>query len=101
MSGPAIIAKITAAPGKRAELIAALQGALANAETEPGTLVYLLHEDTADENGVWFYERYADDAALAAHGSSEFMKSFGKSLAGLTEGRPQLTFLRTVGGKGA
>ena len=32
---------------------------------------------TKDENAVWFYELYTDQAALDAHGSSETMKALG------------------------
>jgi quinol monooxygenase YgiN len=100
MSQVAVIAKIPAAPGKRDELIAALQPLLANAETEEGTLRYILHEDTKDENIVWFYETYTDQAALTAHGSSEAFKTLGAALAPFVAGRPELTYLKPIGGKG-
>ena len=101
MAKVSIIAKLTAAPGKRDELIAAFQPVMAAVEAEPGTELYLLHTDVADENVVWFYERYADQAAFDAHAGSAAMKSFGPSLAGLVGGRPELTILNFVGGKGA
>jgi quinol monooxygenase YgiN len=100
MSKVAVIAKFPAAPGKRDQLIEALQAALANAETEAGTLTYILHEDSKDPDAVWFYEMYTDKDALAAHGSSEAFKALGPAVAPFVGGRPEITYLRPVGGKG-
>lgn len=100
MSQVAVIAKIPAAPGKRAELVAALQQALANAAGEAGTLHYILHEDAKDENALWFYELYTDQAALDAHMGSEGFKALGPAIGAFVGGRPELTFLKPVGGKG-
>ena len=100
MSQVAIIAKLASAPGYRDDLIAALQAGLANAEAEPGTIRYILHEDANDFDVVWFYELYADQASLDAHGGSDAFKRLGKSLAPFVGGRPELTFLKPIGGKG-
>jgi quinol monooxygenase YgiN len=100
MSNVAVIAKINAQPGKRDELVQVLQGALDTAQAEEGTLVYLLHADTADPDVLWMYEVYADDAALGAHTSSDAFKALGPSIAPLLAGRPELTFLAPIGGKG-
>ena len=100
MSQVSIIAKIPAAPGKRDELIEALQQGLATAESEPGTLRYIMHADVKDPDVVWFYELYEDQAAATAHGTSDGMKAMGAALAPLLAGRPELTFLTPLGGKG-
>jgi quinol monooxygenase YgiN len=100
MANVGIIAKLTALPGKRDELVAALGLALDNAEAEPGTLRYILHTDAKDEDLVWFYEQYTDAAALAAHGASDGMKALGRAVAPFVAGRPELTMVDVVGGKG-
>ncbi len=100
MSGPAVIAKITAQPGKRDELVAGLQGLIDAVDGEPGTLTYVLHTDNADPDTVWFYERYDSQEALAAHGSSEAMKAVGLALRAVAAGRPEITVITPVGGKG-
>ena len=100
MSGPAIIAKITAKPGKRDELIAGLQAALDNAEAEPGTLVYVLHTDNGDPDTVWFYERYDSQEGLDAHRTSDAMKAVGLELRDVAAGRPEITVVTPVSGKG-
>lgn len=100
MSKISVIARIPALVGKRAELVQALQQALDNVQGEEGTLMYILHEDVKDENALWFYELYADQAALDAHSTSPGMKALGPALAGLVAGRPELTIVKPVGGKG-
>ena len=96
-----VIAKITAQPGKRAELVEAMGPMLAHVEAnEPDTLKYILNEDTADENVLWMYEEYTSHEALAAHGQSEAMKELGLALRPLAGGRPEITVLNPVGGKG-
>jgi quinol monooxygenase YgiN len=37
---------------------------------EPGCLQYDVHRDNDDPNRFFIFERYADEAALEAHGSS-------------------------------
>lgn len=100
MSHVAVIAKIPAAPGQRDQLVSALQTALENAEQEPGTLRYILHEDTADADTLWFYEMYTDQEALVAHGSSDAFKALGAAMKPFMGGRAELTFLKPLGGKG-
>jgi quinol monooxygenase YgiN len=100
MGKMALIARMTAAPGKRNELVEALGGLVKGVEDEPGTLVYVLNTDDADENVVWFYELYADQDALAAHSTSDTMKTVGRELAALMAGRPELHRMTPRAGKG-
>jgi quinol monooxygenase YgiN len=101
MADVAVVAKIPAQPGKRAELAAALQGALNTAAGEPGTIYYILHEDVADENMLWMYEMYTDQAALDGHMGTEAFKALGPAIGPFLAGRPELIFLKPLGGKGA
>ncbi|MCU1366920.1 MAG: hypothetical protein JWL72_4883 [Ilumatobacteraceae bacterium] len=100
MSKVAAIAKIPAHPGKRDELVAGLQAALDNAAGEADTLMYILHEDATDPDVVWFYELYTDQDAFVAHGTSDAFKAIGASLRNLAGGRPEITVLKPLGGKG-
>jgi quinol monooxygenase YgiN len=101
MADIGVIAKITAQDGRRADLAAALQGALDAAEHEPGTLMYLLLEDRTDANVLWMYEMYQDQAALEAHMGSDAFKALGPAIGPFLAGRPELTFCTPLGGKGA
>jgi len=96
----AVVAKLTAQPGKRDELVAVLSEVVASAAGEPGTEVYSMNTDKSEADVVWFFELYADDAALAAHSGSDAMKTAGPKLAGLVAGRPELHLLEPVVGKG-
>lgn len=100
MAKVAVIAKLTAAPGKREELVAAFASMLDAVEQESGTLVYALNTDKGNADLVWFYELYEDDAALAAHSGSDAMKAVGGKLGGLLGGAPELFMLSLEGGKG-
>jgi quinol monooxygenase YgiN len=96
----AVIAKVPAAPGKRDELVAALQVALDTARGEAGTTYYILHADAKDPDAVWFYELYTDQSALDSHMGSDAFKALGPAIAPFVGGRPELTFLTPLGGKG-
>ena len=101
MSKVAVIAKITAVEGKRGELIEAMGPMMDHVEAnEPDTLTYILTEDTGDENVIWMYEEYASQEALAAHSTSDAMKEMGMALRPLAGGRPEVTVLNPVRGKG-
>lgn len=101
MSKIAIIAKLTAAEGKAAELEARLADLIAAAEEEDGLEVYSAHKDTKAEGVYYFFELYRDGDALAVHGKGERMKPAMKALgADLLAGRPEITMLEPVVAKG-
>jgi len=100
MSKVAVIAKITALPGMRQEVVSVLSEVVAATRDEPGTLLYALNVDKAEEDVIWFYELYTDEAALAAHGGSEAMKAAGGKLRDKAAGRPELHLLELVEGTG-
>ncbi len=61
-----MIGKMTAAPGKRAEVISLLLQAV---NAMPGCLSYVVAQDPADENGIWITEVWdskdSHDASLS------------------------------------
>lgn len=100
MSKVAVIAKIPTKPGQRDEFLAAFEQGIRNAEAEDGTLVYIAHADGADENLVWVYELYTDQAALDAHSGSEAFKALLPLIGPFIGGAPELVTARPVMGKG-
>lgn len=96
----AMIAKLTAADGKREDLATALEKIFPAVEQEGGTELYILNEDQQDANVIWFYELYSDNDALATHGGSDAMKEMGAGLAGLLGGAPEMHFLQPRRAKG-
>jgi quinol monooxygenase YgiN len=95
-----VFAKLTAAPGKRQELIEVLGTHFPNVEGEEGTLIYAMHADNDDADVIWFYELYTDQDGFAAHSGSPGMKELGGKLAGLVGGRPELHMVTPVKTKG-
>ena len=101
MAKVAVWAKIPAAPGKRDDLAKALGAALETAKAEKGTIYYILHSDPSDENALFMYEMYESQEALNEHMGSEAFKALGPSIAPFLGGRPELSFVSPLGGKGA
>ena len=94
------IARITAAPGKRKELVEVLRRMVDQANTEVGTELYLFHESADDDVTVWTYELYSDQAARDAHGASQAMQEIGPALGELLGGAPELYRMVPAIGKG-
>ena len=100
MSKVSMWVTLTLKEGMRDEAVAIIQEALDNVQAEPGTLVYTLNTDDSNPNVVHFYEAYTDQAALFAHGGSEWFKAFSPKLGAVLAGKPEMKFLNVVGGKG-
>ena len=100
MSEVAYIVKLTAAEGKRDEALATLGHLVEAAESEPGTLQYVLYADATDPVGIWLTELYADEAAFEAHMSSPTMAEAAGSLGGLLDGQADLRRVEIVKRKG-
>ncbi len=66
-----IIARVTLKEGRAVEYVAAFAPLLEQAEREPGTLIYAVNRSNDDPHVFFTIEVYADDAAFAAHTSSE------------------------------
>jgi len=71
MSHVAIVARVAVKEGKADEYVAAFAPLLEQAKKEPGTLLYAVHRSKDDPLMFWTTEVYADDAAFAAHSTSE------------------------------
>lgn len=99
MSKVALVAKLTAAEGKRDELVEALSGVFGAVDAEEKTEVYALHVDAGDPNLVWFYELYTDHEGLGTHSQGDAVKALG-GLGELMGGRPEITLLNPVKAKG-
>lgn len=100
MSQIGVLARIPVRPGKRDEVVAAMDILIDSANSEDGTQIYVLHEDQQDPDVLWVYELYADAAAFDTHMNADAMKSFIAAAGGLMAGRAELTKLTPVAGKG-
>ncbi|MET0895414.1 MAG: putative quinol monooxygenase [Acidimicrobiia bacterium] len=85
-----LYARFTAKEGKGAELAEILSELIDIVQREEGARYYALHRGVELTDVVWFYEVYADQAALDAHGKyPEFGAVFAR-IAELTAGPPEL-----------
>jgi quinol monooxygenase YgiN len=100
MAKPSMFVKLSTQPGKRADLLAALDTMLEAVQAESGTQVYTVHTDNADENVVWIFELYENDEALAAHSSSAAMQTLMGSLGPVLGDAPILAATTPHAGKG-
>jgi len=94
-----VIAKLKVQPGKEAEFEAAGKEMIAKVKAEPGTLTYILHQNTKDPAEFTYYEVYQDQAALDSHGKTDHMKAFGGKIGALLAGRPEIAILTEVARK--
>ena len=100
MSKPSMFVKLTTKPGQRDQVLAAFDKMVTAVADEPGTEVYSVHVDDADENVVWIFEMYADADALAAHSSSEAMGVLFGDIGPLLGDGPLLVATTSRAGKG-
>ena len=92
-----MIGKMTAAPGKRAEVISLL---LQAANAMPGCLSYVVAQDPADESAIWITEVWD---SKESHGASLSLPEVRKSIAAarpMIAGFSNQTITTPVGGYG-
>ena len=76
-----ILARFRIRDGKESEALKAMRAMAEQVrDGEPGCLAYLCHRSFAEASEIVWYEVYENDAALAAHSGSEYMKAFGQRL---------------------
>ena len=100
MSKISLIAKLTAAEGKTAELEEALRNVVSAGDEEDGLEVYSAHAVDDDPGVYYFFELYRDDEAKAVHGKGERMRAAMGAFAGLLGGRPEIITMTPVAAKG-
>lgn len=100
MSRISLIAKLTAADGKHAELEARLQDLVAAADEEAGLEVYSVFKASDEAATYYFVEVYRDQAAVDAHGRGDGMRAAMGALGGLLAGRPEIIGLEPIASKG-
>ncbi len=94
------IAKFVCLPGRRAEAVEIIRPMFQQVQTEPGAILYLMHLCRRDPNVIWFYERYADDAAFDVHSSSAAHDRVLESLLKVLDPSWKVYWVDLVFGKG-
>lgn len=92
-----LLCPIFAAPGKGAEMKAALAALAAETVKEAGNICYRPHEtDNPDEFII--YEQWKNAAALDSHMAEPHLQKFLADEAGLLAGEPRGRFLQEIQG---
>jgi quinol monooxygenase YgiN len=66
-----LLVRIQSHPGKRLALLDTLNDYCENLDQEPGTEAFMIALDPSDDDVIWLYEWFTDQAALDAHRSSD------------------------------
>lgn len=95
-----VVATLNVKPGQEDALVAGMRKMIAHVEAnEPGTRTYLVYRAMAKPTQFLVYEVYADQAAFAAHASSEPMQAFFQETGSILDGRPEIAMYEEIGGK--
>ena len=87
-----IFTRLTAVAGRRDDLVASLESLADATRGEAGAETFVVHPARDEPDVVLGYEVFRDDAALAAHRSSEHVAAIGPKLAALLAGPPEITY---------
>ena len=97
MSAIGVIATLTVAPGKNAEFEAVFAELAASVHAnEPGCLFYTLTRARDDGQVYRVLESYVDQAALDAHGKTDYFRAAGPKLGPCLAAAPAVEYLDAV-----
>lgn len=92
-----IVVHLSVADGKQSDFEAAAKGLIAKVKAnEPGCLTYELYKKQGSETDYYFMEQYASQAALDAHGKTDYFRAAQPALGACLAGAPSLTMLNSV-----
>jgi quinol monooxygenase YgiN len=73
-------------PGKEAEVANIFRKLEAASRTEPGCLMYVVHQHRTEPGRFFIYEQYLDDDALETHRKSDHFQDYAvRALSGIGE----------------
>ncbi len=87
-----VIGDATAAPGRRAELVAAARTVAAATRGDRGCLVYSFAADLEDADRILSIEIWADQESLDEHMTHAHTQQFLQVAPGLVAGAPVMSF---------
>ena len=94
-----VIATIPVQEGKNAEFEAAFMKLAAQVlANEPGCRFYALNRSKSNPQIYKVLESYADQAALEAHGQTEYFRAANVKLGAFVAGAPEIEYLDGVDG---
>ena len=88
----AIFTRLTAKPGRRADLLAVLDELAVSTRAEPGNEEFSVHGARDEPDVVLGYERFVDDAAIDAHRATEAVRVAREKLDDLLTEPPEIVY---------
>ena len=81
---------IRVAEGKGKEFEAGYRELAPKVLKDPGAIAYVLHRNNKDPNKFFFYEKYADEAAIKYHTSTPHFKAFFQKMGSIMVGQAEV-----------
>jgi quinol monooxygenase YgiN len=85
-----ITGSVIAREGRLAEALALSLEHVRRSRLEGGCISHAVHHDAENPNRLFFFEQWADQAAVAAHFAVPASRAFVKALGALATEEPQL-----------
>jgi glyoxylase I family protein len=92
---PAMVVNLKIAEQRREEFLELIAAVATATAAEPGSEQFALHESSEDPASFWLYERYADEAAAAAHHEQPQLQELLSKLGDLVSEPPLIVDLTT------
>ncbi len=86
-----VAAMIKVAEGRGKEFEAGYRKLAPKVLKDPGAIAYVLHRDIKDPDKFFFYEKYADEAAIKYHTSTPHFKEFFQKMGPIMVGQPDIS----------
>ncbi|MFK8020532.1 MAG: putative quinol monooxygenase [Pseudomonadales bacterium] len=92
-----IIATLTVQEGKNEEFESVFSELVQQVRAnEPDNLLYAIHRSRTDSQVYKVLEQYTNDAAIEAHGKTDYFRAAGAKLAGCLAAAPEIETLDEV-----
>ena len=96
-----VLGSATAAPDRRAELVAAAQAVASASRTDSGCLAYSFSADLECADRILSIEVWRDRAALEDHMAHDHTQTFLQAAGDLVVGEPSMSFYDVPTGTGS
>lgn len=91
-----VTGSFTAKEGCLAEALRLSQEHVERSRSEPGCLSHAVYQDPANASRLFFFEQWANRAALAAHFAVPASRGFAKAVAALAVAAPELSMFEAT-----
>lgn len=91
-----LLVRLTAAAGRRLELLDVINTYADGLREEPGTELFMVSLDPDDEDLVWMYELFRDEDAENAHRAADGFTALLAGVADLLQGSPAVLRMEPI-----